>query len=147
MSQHDSSNSGSVDAQLAELQRNYILKLDQKITDILNVWQILKNSPQPTDDIYDLHRSVHAVAGTSAILNFMEVSRICSSIELLLLPILKSETYEENTLSQIDTHMNELNTLRENQTYSATPINLDDSGFSEEDHLLDITKPTNEMPR
>ncbi|WP_295876858.1 Hpt domain-containing protein [uncultured Zhongshania sp.] len=126
MSQNDSSNLSSVDAQLAELQRNYILKLDQKIKDILSVWQSVQNSPQPTDDIYNLHRAVHSVAGTSAILNFMEVSRICSSIELLLLPILKAETYEENTLSQIGTHMNELNTLRENHTYSATPINLED---------------------
>ncbi|MBW2942781.1 Hpt domain-containing protein [Zhongshania aquimaris] len=125
MSQNDSRNSGSVDAQLAELQRNYILKLDQKIKDILSVWQSVQNSPQPTDDIYNLHRTVHSVAGTSAILNFMEVSRICSSIELLLLPILKAETYEENTLSQIGIHMNELNTLRENHTYSATPINLE----------------------
>ena len=125
MSQNDSSNSGSVDAQLAELQRNYILKLDQKIKDILSVWQSVQNSPEPTDDIYNLHRAVHSVAGTSAILNFMEVSRICSSIELLLLPILKATTYEESTLSQIDTHMKDLNTLRQNQDYSAKPINLD----------------------
>ena len=125
MSQNDSSNSGSVDALLAELQRNYILKLDQKIKDILGVWQTLQNSPQPTDDIYNLHRTVHSVAGTSAILNFMEVSRICSSIELLLLPILKATTYEESTLSQIDTHMKDLNTLRQNQDYSAKPINLE----------------------
>ncbi|MFQ3200184.1 MAG: chemotaxis protein histidine kinase CheA [Zhongshania sp.] len=122
--QNDSPNADPVDAQLAELQNSYIAKLDQKLQDLIDFWIIFKNNDQSKDELHPLYRAVHSIAGTSSTLNICEVSRLCSNLEIVLLPMLKADSLDANDISSIELRITELSTLRQSKDYKPKPINL-----------------------
>jgi chemotaxis protein histidine kinase CheA len=122
--QNDSPNADPVDAQLAELQNSYIAKLDQKLQDLIDLWIIFKTNDQSKGELHPLYRAVHTIAGTSSTLNICEVSRLCSSLEIVLLPMLKADVLDAKDISSIELRISELSTLRQSKDYKPKPINL-----------------------
>jgi chemotaxis protein histidine kinase CheA len=122
--QNDSHNADTVDDQLVQLQISYIAKLDQKLQDILDLWNTFKSGDQPKDEFQTLYRAVHSIAGTSSTLNITEVSRLCSSLEEVLLPMLKADVFDANDILGIEPQISELSTLRESKDYKPNPIKL-----------------------
>jgi chemotaxis protein histidine kinase CheA len=122
--QNDSPNADPVDAQLAELQNSYIAKLDQKLQDLIDLWIIFKTNDQSKGELHPLYRAVHTIAGTSSTLNICEVSRLCSSLEIVLLPMLKADVLDSKDISSIELRISELSTLRQSKDYKPKPINL-----------------------
>lgn len=122
--QNDSPSADSVDAQLADLQNSYIAKLDQKLQDIIDLWINFKNHDQSKEELHPLYRAVHSVVGTSSTLNISEVSRLCSSLEKVLLPMLKVDVLDANDILAIGPQIAELSALRESKDYKPKPIKL-----------------------
>jgi chemotaxis protein histidine kinase CheA len=122
--QNDSPNADPIDAQLAELQNSYIAKLDQKLQDLIDLWIIFKTNDQSKGELHPLYRAVHTIAGTSSTLNICEVSRLCSSLEIVLLPMLKADVLDSKDISSIELRISELSTLRQSKDYKPKPINL-----------------------
>lgn len=124
MTQNDSPSSDPVDTQLVELQNSYIAKLDQKLQDIITLWITFKSNEQSKDELHPLYRAVHSVVGTSSTLNISEVSRLCSSLENRLLPMLNADAFNANDISCTEAMINELSTLRQSKDYKPMPIKL-----------------------
>jgi chemotaxis protein histidine kinase CheA len=122
--QNDSPSEDTVHDQLVELQKSYISKLDQKLQNIIDLWNTFKSSDQPKDEFQKLYRSVHSIVGTSSTLNISEVSRLCSTLEQVLLPMLKTEDLGSNDISSIEPLITELITLHQNKDYKPKPITM-----------------------
>jgi len=116
----------SVDSQLLELQKSYLAKLDRKLEEILAIWSSGKAQTYSKDTSHKLYRAVHAVAGTSAILNITDVSRVCSSIQDILHPIINTNKNESCDLSILEKPFNELKTIHDTQAFGAKPIKLNE---------------------
>lgn len=125
MNQNDSSNTDSVDTQLADLQESYILKLDQKLGEILDLWLSCKMSNYSKESMQKLYRAVHAVAGTSSILNISAVSRVCVEIQNILLPMTNGNSDVGQNIPLLEDQFKELDVVATNRHFDAKPINLD----------------------
>lgn len=124
MNQNGKSSSDSVDTQLAELQESYILKLDQKLSEILDLWLSCKTSNHSKELMHKLYRAVHAVAGTSSILNITQVSRVCIEIQNILLPITNGNSDQDQSITLLENQFKKLDVLFKNRDFDAQPIKL-----------------------
>ncbi|MFT6423554.1 MAG: chemotaxis protein histidine kinase CheA [Thalassolituus sp.] len=124
MNQNGKSSSDSVAIQLAELQESYILKLDQKLSEILNLWLSSKTSNHSKESMHKLYRAVHAVAGTSSILNIPQVSRVCIEIQNILLPMTNGSSDEDQNIALLEDQFKKLDLVFKNRDFNPKPINL-----------------------
>jgi chemotaxis protein histidine kinase CheA len=124
MNQNSKSSSDSVDTQLAELQESYVLKLDQKLTEIMDLWLNCKTSGHSKESMHKLYRAVHAVAGTSSILNITAVSRVCVGIQNILLPMTNGSSDIDQSIPLLEAQFSELDAVLTSHRFEAKPINL-----------------------
>ncbi|CAA0095310.1 Uncharacterised protein [Zhongshania aliphaticivorans] len=124
MSQNNNTGSDSVDAQLVELQKSYILKLDHKLQHIIDLWLRYKAQDDPSNTLKEFHRAVHSVAGTASILNISEVSRICTTIEENLILLISKNAHHQEIFSTLEPHIDDLKALLISKNFNPAPIKL-----------------------
>jgi HPt (histidine-containing phosphotransfer) domain-containing protein len=112
------------DTQMADLQKGYIAKLEGKISQIISDWDqfLAHDLSQPWFD--RVAREIHTIAGTSSILNIMQISQLCTDIQVLLTTQKKIDDHESLVIQKINLKIKELQTLSASGNIEFTPIKL-----------------------
>ena len=124
MSDSELNEKPSVDAQLAALQTEYIANLYDRVLPVLSLWQdyIARNySPELLRDVY---RKMHAIAGTSSILNVKPIDSLSNEVQIKIQSVLQAADIDAALIAEIAMILNEILDVAKSGDISAPPINL-----------------------
>jgi len=124
MSDDEFSGSASVDSQLLELQNDYIAGLRGRITPLMNAWQKCVNSDYAADSLQEVYRSVHAIAGTSSMLNVSPVDVLSNKAQVLIHGLMNTDDRDSALFIELDKTLKTLELAVLSGEVKAPPINL-----------------------
>lgn len=104
-----STHKADVNEQFAELQQNYLGKIEQKYQEIADNWHHYDPQQQDArDTLTSLYRCLHTMAGTSGILGIDAISQLARNAELLLIGKEVLDDDDERRLQQLLTELDQL---------------------------------------
>ena len=118
------SDENSVDAQFAELQRDYIAGLSVRVQPILVTWQQYLDDGMPADLLKELYRGVHAIAGTAGILNVSPVDALSNKAQIVLHGAMQSGEMSAAQISEVSVMLNELLLVAQSGKVDVRPMGL-----------------------
>ncbi len=124
MTSHEDDAKKSVDSQLAELQREYIANLYERVAPVLAAWQVYVDGGYESDLLKEVYRGVHAIAGTSSILNVSPVDNLSQKAQAQVQCMLQASAVDLSLVSEIAEILNEMLRVAKSGDVEAPPINL-----------------------
>jgi hypothetical protein len=124
MSERELNEKPSVDAQLATLQAEYIANLYERVLPVLSLWQDYIASNYSPELLRDVYRKVHAIAGTSSILNVKPIDRLSNQVQIKIQTVLQAADIETTLIAEIGLTLNEILDVAKSGDINAPPINL-----------------------
>lgn len=124
MTSHEDDTNKSVDAQLAELQGEYIANLYERVAPVLVSWQAYIDGRYAPDLLKEVYRGVHAIAGTASILNVRPVDTLSQTAQAQIQGMLQASEVDASVVTQIDETLNEMLLVAKSGDVEAAPINL-----------------------
>lgn len=114
----------SVDAQLAALQTEYIASLYDRVLPVLSLWQDYIASNYSPELLRDVYRKMHAIAGTSSVLNVKPIDRLSNQVQIKIQTLLQAADIEAVLIAEIALTLNEILEVAKSGDINAPPINL-----------------------
>jgi hypothetical protein len=124
MSKKGESPPKSVDAQLAELQSDYISHLHERTVPVLAAWQAYLDSEFSPDLLNEVYRGVHAIAGTSSILKVSPIDSLSNKAQVQIQSLLPPAGVDMSLIAEVAETLNELHRVALSGDVKAPPINL-----------------------
>ncbi|WP_373082663.1 hypothetical protein [Zhongshania sp.] len=124
MGSDELSNNQSVDDQLAELQKEYIANLNERVQPVVVLWQKYIASNYAADVLSDVYRGVHAIAGTSSILNISPIDTLSNRAQIQIQSVMQAEEFDAAAVEGIGVIINEMIRVASSGEVNAPPINL-----------------------
>lgn len=118
------SNNQSVDDQLAELQKEYIANLSERVQPVVVLWQKYIASNYAADVLSEVYRGVHAIAGTSSILNISPIDTLSNRAQIQIQSVMQAEGFDAAAVEGIGVIINEMIRVASSGEVNAPPINL-----------------------
>ncbi|MBB5188640.1 MULTISPECIES: hypothetical protein [Zhongshania] len=124
MSDSELNEKPSVDAQLAALQTEYIANLYDRVLPVLSLWQDYIASNYSPELLRDVYRKMHAIAGTSSILNVKPIDSLSNEVQIKIQSVLQAADIDAALIAEIAMILNEILDVAKSGDISAPPINL-----------------------
>jgi hypothetical protein len=124
MSDSELNEKPSVDAQLAALQTEYIANLYDRVLPVLSLWQDYIASNYSPELLRDVYRKMHAIAGTSSILNVKPIDSLSNEVQIKIQSVLQAADIDAALIAEIAMILNEILDVVKSGDISAPPINL-----------------------
>lgn len=124
----DTSNKAKLLERLEAARRKYVGQLAEKIDRIFVGWEKILAKPTDTEEMGDLHRQVHTMAGSAGTFGLQEVGQAAREVEILLKGVVQGEyPLERENVERIALRLATLKSLADRVTSVA-----DFQGVSEE---------------
>lgn len=112
-------------ASLKALTENYLRSLPGRMETIDTLWAKLQAGNYSEDDLYELHRTIHSLAGSGATFGFPGISRTARPAEQLLKVVSQEKRPPDSAeRERIDRYLHELRGLINNagENEPGTPL-------------------------
>ena len=119
-----SDNDRNVNAQFAELQREYIANLPERVAPIFENWQHYIDSEFAPDLLKMVYRGVHAIAGTSGILNLSPIDSLSNTAQIQIHALLQADDIDLRHIDKISQVFKELQRVVETGAIEVRPMGL-----------------------
>jgi len=113
-----------VDSQLLELQKEYVASLPARLVPVMASWQCCVDSNYAADLLQEVYRAVHAIAGTSSMLNVTPVNELSNKAQELIHGLMAADDMDAERLLDLGKTLKTLESVILAGKVKAPPINL-----------------------